>query len=110
MLFMKECKKILCSLTFLIYCITVLAMYFTQFHSDGREAQEKPVPGRDNYGMIAKEVPEILMPAAADSLIGEYLSGSFTAYPFGFIKYVKLTENKKAQLAKIISEVSGITI
>ena len=110
MLFLKECKKVLFSLTFLAYFLTVLAMYFSQFHSDGREALEMPVQGRDNYGMIAKEVPEILMPAAIESLVSEYLSESFTAYPYGFIKYVKLTEKKKTQLAEIISEVSGITL
>ena len=109
MLFIKECKKVLFSLTFLVYFTTVLAMYFTQFHSDGREVLEMPVPGGDNYGMIAKEVPEIMIPAAIESLVSEYLSGSFTAYPYGFIKHVKLTENKKMQLAEIISEVSGIT-
>lgn len=110
MLFMKECKKVLFSLTFLVYFLTVLAMYFTQFHSDGREALAMPVPGYGDYGMMAKEIPEILMPAAVDSLVSEYLSGSFTAYPYGFIKYVKLTEKKKTQIAEIISEVSGITM
>lgn len=110
MLFLKECKKVLFSLTFLVYFLTVLAMYFSQFQSDCNEALERPVPGYEDYGMISKEIPEILMSAAVDSLIGEYLSGSFTAYPYGFIKYVKLTENKKIQLAEIISEVSGITV
>ena len=110
MLFIKECKKVLFSLTFLVYFITVLAMYFTQFHSDGREALERPVPGNSDYGMISKEVPEVMIPAAVESLVSEYLSGSFTAYPYGFIKHVKLKENKKMQLAGIISEVSGITV
>lgn len=110
MLFLKECKKVLFSLTFLIYFLTVLAMYFTQFHSDCGETLEMPVPGRNDYGMISKEVPEILMPAAVESLVSEYLSESFTAYPYGFIKYVKLTEKKNARIAEIISEVSGITI
>ena len=109
MLFLKECKKILFSLTFFVYFITVLAIYLTQFQYDGREALERPVPGYNDYGMVAKEIPEIMMPAAVESLVCEYLSGSFTAYPYGFVKYVKLTENKKMQLAKIISEVSGIT-
>ena len=109
MLFIKECKKVMFSLTFLVYFITVLAMYFTQFHSDSGR-QQPPVEGSGDYGMVAKEVPEIMIPAAVESLVGEYLSGSFTAYPYGFIKYVKLTENKKMQLAAIISEVSGITM
>lgn len=109
MLFLKECKKVLFSLTFLIYFLTVLAMYFTQFHSDCDETLEMPVPGSNDYGMISKEIPEILMPAAVESLVSEYLSGSFTAYPYGFIKYVKLTEKKRTQIAEIISEVSGIS-
>lgn len=110
MLFLKECKKVLFSLTFLVYFLTVLAMYFTQFHSDCDEVLEMPVPGSNDYGMISKEVPEILMPAAVESLVSEYLSESFTAYPYGFVKYVKLTEKKKTRIAEIISEVSGITV
>ena len=109
MLFLKECKKILFSLPFLVYCIAVLAMYFTQFHSDIGEPLERPLPGADSYGTIVREIPEILMPAAVDSLVIEYLSGGFQAYPYGFYKYVRLTEKEKAQIAEIISEVSGIT-
>ena len=110
MLFFKECKKVLFSLTFFIYCITVLAMYFTQFHADIGEPIEAPVQGYDNYGMAQKEIPEILMPEAVRSLITEYYSGSFTAYPYGFIKYVKLTEKQKARMEEIILEVSGLTM
>ena len=109
MLFFRECKKVLLSLTFLIYCITVLAMYFTQFYGDAGEPIRAPVPGGDDYGMVAKEAPEVLMPAAAESLVEEYLSGSFTAYPYGFIKRVRLTEEKRARVVEIISEISGIT-
>lgn len=109
MLFFKECKKVLFSLTFIIYFIAVLAMYYTQLGSDISEPEPKPVPGRSDYGTIAKEVPEILMPNAAEQLVGEYLSGSFTAYPYGFIKHVKLKEKDKARMAEIIYEVTGIT-
>ena len=109
MLFFKECKKILFSLTFIIYSIAVLAMYFSQFHGAIGKPREKPLPGEDSYGTIVREIPEILMPAAIDSLVREYLSGGFSAYPYGFYKYVKLTEKEKAHIAEIISEVSGIT-
>lgn len=109
MLFIKECRKIIFSLTFIIYCIAVFAMYVTQFHSDAKEPIQKPVPGRDDYGTIIKEVPEILMPAAIDSLVSEYLSGSFTAYPYGFYKVVHPKEKDKIRIAEIITELSGIT-
>lgn len=108
MLFLKECKKIIFSLTFVLYTAAVFAMYFTQFNND-REAIEMPREGQDSYGTAAKEVPEILMPAAVDSLISEYLSGSFTAYPIGFYRSVKLSEKKKDALCGIIEELSGLT-
>lgn len=109
MLFFKECKKILFSLTFILYVIAVLAMYFTQFHSDCDMPVQEPRPGQGDYGTIEKEVPEILMPAAAESLVREYLSNSFQAYPIGFYKEVRLNEKKKQRMAEIITEITGIT-
>lgn len=107
-LFFKECKKIIFSLTFLMYVIVVFAMYFSQYVND-REPIAQPREDMEDYGTIAKEVPEILMPAAIDGLVMEYLSGSFTAYPIGFYKNVKLNEKKSAELCEIIYELSGIT-
>ncbi len=109
MLFFKECRKILFSLTFILYFAAMLAMYFTQFHGDCNETIYEPQPGQTDYGMIEKEVPEILMPAAAESLVREYLSDSFSAYPIGFYKEVKLNQKKKQQMAEIINEITGIT-
>ncbi len=109
MLFFKEYKKMLFSLTFLIYFIAVIAMYFTQFHNDCKEAIYEPLPGQESYGMIAKETPDILMPAATESLVNGYLSDSYTAYPIGFYKNVHLSEKKKQKMAEIITEISGIS-
>ncbi len=109
MLFFKECKKVLLSLTFILYVIALFAMYFTQFGNDCNEPLEVPRPGKSDYGMIEKEIPEILMPAASESLVREYLSGSFKAYPIGFYKEVKLNEKKKNKIADIITEITGIT-
>lgn len=109
MLFFKECKKVLFSLTFLIYFIAVIAMYFTQFHSDCDKPLSAPVPGQESYGMIEKEVPDILMPAAIESLVSDYLEDSYTAYPIGFYKNVHLNEKEKQKMAEIITEISGIS-
>lgn len=108
MLFFKECKKILFSLTFVLYAIAMFAMYFTQFENDS-EYIPAPRPGNNNYGTIAKEVPDILMPAAIDRLVSSYLKDSYSAYPFGFYKDVHLREKQKNEMAEIITEVSGIT-
>ncbi|MCH5348433.1 MAG: ABC transporter permease [Oscillospiraceae bacterium] len=109
MLFFKECKKVIFSLTFIIYFAVTLAMYFTQFHNDCGEPLRKPGPSDEYYGTVAREIPEILMPNAAEGLVGEYLSGSFSAYPYGFYKNVRLSENKKFRLAEVITELSGLT-
>ena len=109
MLFLKECKKILFSLTFLIYIIAVSGFYFTQFVPDIEEKISPPLQNSDDYGTIAKEIPEILMPSATEGLITEYLRGYYTAYPIGFYKEVKLSEKKSAQIVEIITEITGIS-
>lgn len=107
-LFFKECKKVIFSLTFVMYVAVVFAMYSTQYGGD-TEPLVQPREGMNDYGTIAKEVPEILMPKAIEGLVNEYLSGSFTAYPIGFYKNVKLNEKKSRELCDIIYELSGIT-
>lgn len=107
-LFFKECKKIIFSLTFVMYVAVVLAMYSSQYGGD-MEPLVQPREGMNDYGTVAKEVPEILMPKAIEGLVNEYLSGSFTAYPIGFYKNVKLNEKKSRELCDIIYELSGIT-
>jgi len=109
MLFLKECKKIIFSITFLIYIITVTAFYFTQFSPELNETLSPPSQNQEDYGDIAKEVPEILMPSAVECLVKEYLSGEYTAYPMGFVKHVKLSDKKKTRMAEIITELTGIT-
>ncbi|MCH5194452.1 MAG: ABC transporter permease [Oscillospiraceae bacterium] len=108
MLFFKECKKVIFSLTFIIYLATAFAMYFTQFHND-RAPVRKPSPSDEYFGTVAREDPEIMMPNAVEGLVGEYLSGSFSAYPYGFYKNVRLNEKKKTRLAEVITELSGLT-
>lgn len=109
MLFLKEMKKVVFSLTFLLYFAAVLAMYFTQFVPDCETVIIRPQPGRESYGTTVKEIPEIIMPKAIDTLVTEYLYGSFEAYPFGFYKEVKLNEKKRAKMQEIICELTGLT-
>lgn len=109
MLFLKECRKILFSLTFLIYLAAIAGLYLTQFSPDTEEKICQPAKGRADYGTIAKEVPEILMPSAANGLVTEYLRGYYVAYPIGLYKKVQLSEKKSAQIAEIITEITGIS-
>lgn len=109
MLFFRECKKVIFSVTFVIYCLTLFIVYFSQFQADCSRPLEKPVPGLESYGTVAVEKPELLMPAAAQGLVDEYLSGIFRAYPYGFYKEVRLTDRKKRKLGEIIEKITGIS-
>lgn len=108
-MFLKECKKIVFSITFLLYVFVVFAMYISQFDSDTSAREPAPSASAGDYGFTDKVIPETLMPNAAEGLVGEYLAGEFTTYPTGFYKKVKLTEKKKAALAAIITELTGLT-
>lgn len=108
-MFLKECKKIVFSITFLLYVFVVFAMYISQFDSDTSEREPAPSAASGDYGFTDKAIPETLMPNAAEGLVGEYLAGEFTTYPTGFYKKVKLTEKKKTALAAIITELTGLT-
>ena len=82
-------------------------MYYTQFESDIRGAETEPKPGLSSYGIVAREVPEILMPRALETLVQEYQTNSYVAYPIGFYKEVHLTEKKRKKMAEIIGELTG---
>lgn len=108
MLFFKECKKTVCSMVFILYIFTVIFMYVTQFNEVLEKPIGQPEAGQEQYGMIEKEIPEILMPAAIESLVTEYLSGYYGAYPFMFYKKINLTENDEKRMAEIIEKLSGL--
>ncbi len=108
MLFFKECRKVVFSFTFLLYAAVLVVMYYTQFEGD---LSPIAVPKRDieNYGYTVKEMPEQIMSEATESLLSEYLSGYFIAYPTGFYKEVRLSKKKKAEMADIITELTGLS-
>lgn len=109
MLFFKECKKVIFSLTFFIYLFAVGGFYFTQFSSDCGSQLEKPHANQTDYGWTVKEIPEKIMPSATESLIAEHDKNCYAAYPFGFYKEVKLSEKKNKQIAEIITEIENTT-
>ncbi len=109
MLFFKECKKVICSLTFFLYVAVVVVMYGTQFASALNGSIERPKIGAEWYGTKEADLPEVVMPAAVESLVDEYLKGSFDAYPYMFYKQVKLKERDSLKIAAVIEELTGLT-
>lgn len=113
MLFIKECKKTVCSLTYVLYAVVILIMYIVQFVPELQAPLARPQDTGSNanadYGSIMKEEPEILMPAATKGLICEYLEGGYVTYPFGFYKNIRLKEEDSAKIAAVIEELTDLT-
>ncbi len=108
MLFCKECKKVIFSLTFVLYVATVAGMYVTQFCNDKSPLTE-PRPETGDYGFTLREDPALIMSAAVESLLGDYLGGSYPAYPFMFYKDVRLKEDKRLEMRDILTELTGLS-
>lgn len=105
-LFLKECKKILCSITFILVVVTLIFFASVQevFTFNARPITEPQL--NQSYGTTAKEVPEQIMPAAVNSLYIEYLSNNYLAYPVGFYKNIKLSDSNQDKVAKVLSEIT----
>lgn len=109
MLFWKECKKVVCSLTFLLYVAVVVGMYGTQFAGVLNEPMDRPKAGAEWYGTKEAEIPEVIMGGATESLVEEYVRGSYDTYPHMFYKQVKLKEKDSVKIAAIIEKLTGLT-
>lgn len=112
MLFLKEGKKAVVSLSFLLTALAVAAMFFTQFASDLDKRIEKPQPGLEGtgaYGTINRDDPELIMPAALSSLFGEFSGNRYTTYPLGFYKPVTLGDKDQEKMAGILETLTGLS-
>lgn len=111
MLLGKEIKKTAISITFFVFIIALLAMPFSQdvLNFSNHDVITAPKQGED-YGIQQKEVLELIMPAAFNSLYNEFTANEYIAYPIGFYKNVKLNETDKEKMAEIISTLSGVPV
>ena len=108
-LIFKEWKKIIVSLMFVLYTLVIVAMYYSQLGGDLETPECEPAAGSGDYGSVIKEDPDILMPAATEHLLREYLNGYYVTYPI-FYKEVKLKDHDKARVEEILHELTGLTV
>lgn len=103
MLFLKELKKNIFSVSFLVFAVvTVLALYSQGALDFSGDYMTRPEPG-GNYGTKNVEIPEIVMPAALEELWSEFSENRYITYPIGFIKTIRLNERQQAEMAEILS-------
>lgn len=104
MLFLKECKKVIFSLTFWIYCLIVVLDFTSQYYPDCRDAASPPYDGyklSEDHGRI--------MEGAVKSLAEGYLANRYICYPLGFYKAVKLNEKERGQIEECLEELTGLS-
>ncbi len=106
MLFCKELKKVVPSISFAILLVVLIVLPVSQdIMNFGSDIIREPVQG-ENYGIQTKEIPEIIMPAALQTLMAEFSANHYVAYPIGFYKTVKLNDADRAKMAEIVDAVS----
>ncbi len=109
MLLVKEIKKTVLSITFVVFIVALLVLPISQdVLSFSDKIIAAPQQG-ENYGVQQKEVPELIMPAAFSSLYKEFTENEYIAYPIGFYKNVKLNDNDRKEMAEILSTLSGVS-
>lgn len=107
-LFLAECRRLLHSA---VYWLTVLALVFFLFSQgvlpDDKRIEE-PQPGEEQSVLVPSGDPALIMPEAVSALYEGFLSNSFSTYPHGLIKHVKLTEAKRSRLAELLAQLTGL--
>lgn len=112
MLFLKECRRIICSKIYLLFFAAVFFFsFFTQFWSDmglSWQCYDPPQPGGD-YGMTVIDDPEMLAQNATASLLTDFINNEYTTYPYGFIHTVHLKGNDKKKISMILEQLTGFS-
>ena len=107
MLFNKECKKVLLSLTFWIYCILVVIMFAENYYSEAKYPISKPAKGGSDYGLMVREDPELIMEGASASLMSDFASNRYVCYPYGFYKAVSLDKEDRDKVEEYVTEITA---
>lgn len=90
-LFLKECKQTAKSLIYWLI-VLILVFDFTSQLGNHMDIKKKPEPGQESYGYKTSGDEEVIMKGTLGQLAAEYYRESYTTYPIGFYKNVKLNK------------------
>lgn len=127
MLYLKECKKIACSIAYYLFIALLLISWhqnFSQITKDEidwanggpgplftleRPLLAEPTPKDAAFGSKTTEDPEKIMRGAIDALLSEYKENIYATYPLGNYKAVSLNTEQQARVLEILCEITGLT-
>lgn len=127
-MFLKEMKKTVCSVVYLLFLALMIYNWYENFYcvteKEIRKAYEsdssvystvtggailaEPDPETGSYGTKSEENPEKIMCGGTDKLIIEYLNNSYATYPVSYYKEVILDEEEQEKILEIIQEITGL--
>ena len=105
-LFFKECKQILKSITYYIFLACTVIFFITQMGSF--EGVSKPIEGKEDYGYKYTDDESIIIQSTINKLVNDLSLNSYTTYPIGFYKEVKLNEKEISNVYEIFEDITGI--
>lgn len=105
-LFLKECKETLKSITYYIFLACIVIFFITQMGSF--QGVSKPIPNKESYGFKYSDDENIIMQSTIDRLAYEFSANSYTTYPLGFYKEVKLNDSEISKIYEILEDITGI--
>lgn len=106
-LFLKECKETLKSITYYIFLACIVIFFITQMGSF--QGISKPSTNQESYGFKYSDDENIIMQATIDRLAHEFSENSYTTYPIGFYKEVKLNDEEIDKIYNILEDITGIS-
>lgn len=106
-LFLKECKQVLKSLTYLIYVVVFVLFITGQMSSDSAAGLQAPVPGQSYYGTAVTKDETLIMEGTLVNLLEDIYHNSWATYPLGFYKGVTLNDRETEQAEAILERCTG---
>lgn len=105
----KELKITFTSLTYWVVVMFLGVFLYSQIGTD-MTPLKKPEPNQESYGIAPTKDKEQIQAQTYGNLLTEYSFESFTTYPFGFSKDVRLSDSEQDQVRKILENASGKSI
>jgi len=130
--FLKGCKVTIRHFTYLIFLISLTAMFYFQYQAevnyDLKQAQKgilfeesrwggsrnnllvKPLPNAESFGSMNAEIPEQVMQNMTYRLFRDTSNNRYDTYLFGAAVYKRLDEEELQRVLNIFEEITGKSI
>lgn len=105
-MFIKECKKILLSIPYWLFVIVMILNFFQVSFPEKIEPPKPDQESYSDYGYTYGDGEDKIIDAALNELYFEITRNSFTTYPLGFYKQVRLNDSNREKVAELLADLA----